>query len=84
MDEALIDEIYECAFVPELWRSVLRRLGSVASTPIAWMFFVNDDHYRFVGSTSIVDAGIRPMLESGEIGRSSGFGGWSPRDTRAF
>jgi hypothetical protein len=54
-DEALIDEIYESAFVSEMWRSVLRRLGELAATRTSWMHVVNDNRYRFVGSTRRVD-----------------------------
>ena len=69
-DEALIDEIYECAFVPELWRPVLPRLGELVATRAGWMFVVNDDRYRFVGSTRLVDEAVAPLLRSGEIGGS--------------
>ena len=69
-DEALIDEIYECAFVPEMWRSVLRRLAELAATRSSWMFVVNDNRYRFVGSTRLVDQAVAPLLRSGEIAAS--------------
>jgi hypothetical protein len=31
------------------------------------MFVVNDDRYRFVGSTRLVDEAVAPLLRSGEI-----------------
>lgn len=39
MEEKLIDEIYECAFVPELWPKVLDRLAEV-SDAVGGTFFV--------------------------------------------
>ena len=69
-DEALIDEIYESAFVPELWRTVLRRLGGFANTRAAWIFVMDNERGRFVGSTRLVDQAVMPPLKSGELASS--------------
>ena len=77
MDEgALIDEIYECAFVPELWRSVLRRLGSLANTRASWTFVVNDDA---VGSSEIARLREEALTLRREVGARGPCQGNVPR-----
>ena len=70
MGEDLIDQIYECAFVPELWSDVLGRLGEIATARSSWMFVVNDERPRFVGSNKAIEAAAAMLLQSGEVARS--------------
>jgi PAS domain-containing protein len=43
MDPALIDRIYECSFVPELWPGVLDELGRIAEGTGGTLFITNAD-----------------------------------------
>ena len=70
LEEDLIDQIYECAFVPELWPSVLGRLGEIATARSSWMSVVSGDTSRFVGSNKAIEAAAIPLLKSGEVARS--------------
>jgi hypothetical protein len=38
MDPELVDRIYECSLVPELWPGVLDELGRIAETPGGTLF----------------------------------------------
>jgi len=42
MDPELVDRIYECSFVPELWPGVLREVGRIAEAG-ASLFITNGD-----------------------------------------
>jgi DNA-binding CsgD family transcriptional regulator len=70
LDDALIDRIYESAFAPESWPSVLGQLGEIATARSGWMFVVNDEQSRFVGSNKAIEAAATPLLQSGEVARS--------------
>ena len=70
MEDELIDQIYECAFVPELWSGVLGRLGEIATARSNWMFVVNDERSQFVGSNKAIEAAAAMLLQSGEVARS--------------
>ncbi len=41
MDPELIDRIYECSFVPELWPGVLRDLGEIIDAPRGALYVLN-------------------------------------------
>ena len=41
MNPELADQIYECSFVPELWPSVLDKLGKAAKSAGGTLFITN-------------------------------------------
>jgi PAS domain-containing protein len=43
MDPELVDRIYECSFVPELWPGVLDELGRIAERPGGTLFIAKAD-----------------------------------------
>src|SRR5450756_1309503 len=43
MDPQLVDRIYECAFVPELWPSVLDDLARIADARGGFLFAANKE-----------------------------------------
>ena len=51
--EDLIDEIYEAAAVPELWESVLDRLGRRLGSAGGLVFAVNAQHSGWLGTGSV-------------------------------
>jgi hypothetical protein len=50
MDAHLIDQIYECSFVPEQWPDVLAQLANIAIARSGWLFMVDGEKQKFVGS----------------------------------
>jgi hypothetical protein len=50
MDANLVDQIYECSFVPELWPDVLAQLANIAIARTGWLFIVDGEKQNFVGS----------------------------------
>lgn len=70
VDDELIDQIYECAFVPELWPRLIARLAEIAAARSGWMFVLNDERFRCVGSNPALVAAGQMLLQNGEIARS--------------
>ena len=70
LEDGLIDQIYECAFAPEMWPGVLRKLGEIATARSSWMFVADGEQARMVGSNKFIEAAATPLLRSGEVARS--------------
>ena len=73
LEDDLIDQIYECAFAPDMWPRVLRELGGIATARSSWIFVADDDRARMVGSNKFIEAAATPLLQSGEVERSQRF-----------
>ena len=50
MEQELIDRIYECAFVPELWPGVLDELAKIADARGGFMFAANKEVLNWTAS----------------------------------
>ena len=72
-DPELIDRLYECAFVPELWPGVLEEMGRMAGARDAW-FIVSDTKVRnWVATTDFAKATLRALCVGGLILRQERF-----------
>ncbi len=70
VDTEFIDEIYECAFVPEKWPRVLKRFADVAEARAAWMLIAGGAKDDFAASHDLVTQALRPMVAAGLPQRS--------------
>jgi DNA-binding CsgD family transcriptional regulator len=73
VNSLLIDRIYECAFVPELWPDILRDLAEIAVARAGFLFISNGDIHHWAASTAIGTEALKPLVESGWIARSERF-----------
>jgi DNA-binding CsgD family transcriptional regulator len=73
MDTQLIDRIYECSFVPELWPGVLGELAAIATARAGFLFLSNADIHHFTSSSEIGNTVLKPLVASGWIARSERF-----------
>jgi DNA-binding CsgD family transcriptional regulator len=73
MDPRLIDRIYECSFVPELWPSVLGELAAIATARAGFLFLSNADIHHFTCSTEVGTTVLKPLVASGWVARSERF-----------
>lgn len=73
MDDSLIDRIYECAFAPDGWASLLGELAGVAGARAGFLFVSNGHINDFEASNSAGREAIRPLVESGWAVRSERF-----------
>jgi DNA-binding CsgD family transcriptional regulator len=73
VNSLLIDRIYECAFVPELWTDVLRDLAEISVARAGFLFISNGDIHHWTASTAIGMEALKPLVESGWIARSERF-----------
>ncbi|KIZ42764.1 MULTISPECIES: helix-turn-helix transcriptional regulator [Rhodopseudomonas] len=71
MTSALIDRIYECSFVPELWPGVLDDLARLTDSSGGLLFSARDRVLKWTASDSLSDI-FRAYVEDG----------WFPRCTR--
>ena len=55
MDPELIDRIYECSFVPELWPGVLDQLARIAEARGGALFTANTKVLKWASSDSLRD-----------------------------
>src|SRR4029077_2356517 len=69
----LINQIYECSFVPELWPHVLGELSAVAHARAGFLFISNGDIHHWTSSTAIGFAALHPLVDSGWVARSERF-----------
>jgi DNA-binding CsgD family transcriptional regulator len=69
----LIDLIYECAFVPDLWPEVLAKLVQLDGALSGWLCISNGNVIRWAASSEEARADLRPLMESGWIPRSERF-----------
>lgn len=53
MDQSLIDQIYECAFAPELWPSILDELAQIAEARGGTFFVANTKVVSWTSSVSL-------------------------------
>jgi DNA-binding CsgD family transcriptional regulator len=61
MTSQLIDRIYECAFVPELWPSVLDELAKIAEARGGFLFAANKEVRNWTASASL-QAGMHAFV----------------------
>jgi DNA-binding CsgD family transcriptional regulator len=66
----LIDRIYECAFVPELWPGILGDLASLGGARNGWLCISNDSVLHWAASSERARAFLEPLMESGWIPQS--------------
>jgi hypothetical protein len=52
MEQELIDRIYECAFIPELWLGVLDELAKIAGARGGFLFAANKEVQKWTASAS--------------------------------
>ena len=73
MDAELIDQIYECSFVPELWPDLLGRLADIATARSGWLVISNGEKHQFAGSNDVVRQFAGALVASGLALRSERF-----------
>jgi DNA-binding CsgD family transcriptional regulator len=69
----LVDLIYECAFVPDLWPAILAKLVQRDGALSGWLCISNGSVVRWAASSEEARADLRPLMESGWIPRSERF-----------
>jgi DNA-binding CsgD family transcriptional regulator len=69
----LVDRIYECAFVPELWPEILAKLAHLGGALSGWLCISNGNVLGWSASSEEARADLRPLMESGWIPRSERF-----------
>ncbi|QIP07720.1 helix-turn-helix transcriptional regulator [Bradyrhizobium symbiodeficiens] len=69
----LIDRIYECAFVPDLWPGILAELVQIDGALAGWLCISNGSVIRWSASSQQAREDLRPLMESGWIPRSERF-----------
>jgi DNA-binding CsgD family transcriptional regulator len=66
----LVDRIYECAFVPDLWPEILAKLAHLGGAMSGWLCISNGSVLGWAASSEEARADLRPLMESGWITRS--------------
>src|SRR6201994_1351459 len=66
----LVDRIYECAFVPDLWPEILAKLAHIGGALSGWLCISNGSVLGWAASSEEARADLRPLMESGWITRS--------------
>lgn len=69
----LVDQIYECAFVPDLWPEVLAELADLGGALSGWLCISNGRVLRWSASSEAARSDLRPLMDSGWIPRSERF-----------
>ena len=69
----LIDRIYECAFVPDLWTEILWELAHLGGALSGWLCITNGQVLGWAASSQEARNDLRPLVESGWISRSDRF-----------
>jgi DNA-binding CsgD family transcriptional regulator len=69
----LVDRIYECAFVPDLWPEILAELVQLGGAMSGWLCISNGNVLRWSASSEEARSDLRPLMESGWIPRSERF-----------
>jgi DNA-binding CsgD family transcriptional regulator len=69
----LVDRIYECAFVPDLWPEILAELVQLGGALSGWLCISNGNVVRWSASSEEARNDLRPLMESGWIPRSERF-----------
>jgi DNA-binding CsgD family transcriptional regulator len=65
----LIDQIYEAAFLPELWPAVLDRLARMIDAEGGWFMALSPERQRFTGSEIFV-GGLTKFVDNGWLPRT--------------
>ena len=63
----LVDRIYESAFVPELWPTVLGELSDIAGARAGFLFVSRGDIHSWTSSTQVGIDAIAPLVASGWV-----------------
>jgi DNA-binding CsgD family transcriptional regulator len=69
MDPELVDRIYECAFVPELWPGVLDEIARIANAGGGLLFAANQEVRNWAASARL-HAGMETFVAKGFYSRS--------------
>ncbi|HTA99396.1 MAG TPA: helix-turn-helix transcriptional regulator [Bradyrhizobium sp.] len=69
----LVDRIYECAFVPDLWPEILAELAHLGGALSGWLCISNGSAVHWSASSKEARNDLRPLMESGWITRSERF-----------
>ena len=69
----LVDQIYECAFVPDLWPEVLAELADLGGALSGWLCISNGRVLGWSASSEAARNDLRPLMDSGWIPRSERF-----------
>jgi DNA-binding CsgD family transcriptional regulator len=69
----LVDRIYECAFVPDLWPEILAELTHLGGALSGWLCISNGNVVRWSASSKEARNDLQPLMESGWIPRSERF-----------
>jgi len=69
IDPDLIDKIYEAAFLPELWPTVLNRLARMIDAEGGWFMALSPERQRFTGSEIFIDA-LTKFVDNGWLPRT--------------
>jgi DNA-binding CsgD family transcriptional regulator len=65
----LVDRIYECAFVPDVWPEVLAKLVQLGGAMSGWLYVSNGKDVRWTASSKEARAELQPLMESGAFSR---------------
>src|ERR1700743_1547238 len=66
----LVDRIYECAFVPDLWPEILAKLAHIGGALSGWVWISNGSVLGRAASGEEARAALRALMERGWITRS--------------
>jgi hypothetical protein len=80
MSNDLIDQIYESAFVPELWPSTLGVLAEIAAARNGWLAIADGDLRLCAASTEIARNYVAPLAASGAVTQSERW--WRAKNLR--
>src|ERR1700742_354292 len=69
----LVDRIYECAFLPDIWPEILAELSQLGGALSGWLCISNGTVVRWSASSKEARADLQPLMESGWIPRSERF-----------
>jgi DNA-binding CsgD family transcriptional regulator len=65
----LVDRIYECAFVPEIWPEILAKLVQLGGAMSGWLYVSDGTVVRWTASSQEARADLQPLMESGRFSR---------------
>jgi DNA-binding CsgD family transcriptional regulator len=65
----LVDRIYECAFVPDLWPEILAKLTQLGGAMSGWLYISDGNAVRWSASSQEARADLKPLMESGQFSR---------------
>ena len=65
----LVDRIYECAFIPDLWPEILAELAHLGGALSGWLYISDGNVVRWSASSQEARADLQPLMESGQFTR---------------